>query len=77
MPHKGVADEQNMFGATVADALTTEAKTQVDRMPDTVSNGDDGLDRMHVHLGARTEGPIAVVQFIRTFAGTLVQALRY
>ena len=71
------ADEQNMFGATVAYALTTESKTQVDRMPDPVPNGDDGLERMHVHLGARTEGPIAFGQFIRTFAGTLVQALRY
>lgn len=55
-----------MFGATVAYALATESKTQVDRMPDPVPNGDDGLDRMHVHLGARTEGPIAFGQFMRT-----------
>ena len=46
------ADEQNMFAATVAYALPEGSRTLVDRMPDPAPNGDDGLDRIHVHLGA-------------------------
>jgi len=46
------ADEQNMFAATVAYALPNGSRTLVDRSADPVPNGDDGLDRIHVHLGA-------------------------
>jgi hypothetical protein len=46
------ADEQNMFAATVAYALPKGSQTLVDRSVDPVPNGDDGLDRIHVHFGA-------------------------
>ncbi|MBB3938186.1 hypothetical protein [Aureimonas phyllosphaerae] len=49
------ADEQNMFAATVAYALPKGSTTFVDRSRDPVPNGDDGLDRIHVHLGASHE----------------------
>ena len=46
------SDEQNMFAATVAYALPTGSTTLVDRVADPVPNEDDGLDRIHLHLGA-------------------------
>ncbi len=46
------ADEQNMFAATVAYALPTGSTTLVDRTSEPSPNGDDGLDRIHVHFGA-------------------------
>lgn len=49
------ADEQNMFAATVAYALPTGSVTLVDRVAEPSPNGDDGLDRIHVHFGASHE----------------------
>jgi hypothetical protein len=46
------ADEQNMFAATVAYALPQGSTTVVDRVAEPSPNGDDGLDRIHVHFGA-------------------------
>ncbi|WP_205782291.1 hypothetical protein [Methylobacterium sp. XJLW] len=46
------ADEQNMFAATVAYALPKGSTTLVDRVADPSPNADDGLDRIHLHLGA-------------------------
>ena len=46
------ADEQNMFAATVAYALPKGSITMVDRVAEASPNGDDGLDRIHVHFGA-------------------------
>ncbi|MBO1078335.1 hypothetical protein [Roseomonas haemaphysalidis] len=65
------ADEQNMFAATVAYALPEGSRTLVDRMPDPAPNGDDGLDRIHVHFGAGDVDPAAFATFMRGFAETL------
>ncbi len=65
------ADEQNMFAATVAYALPNGSRTLVDRMPDPVPNGDDGLDRIHVHLGARGTDAAAFGAAMIGFAETL------
>jgi hypothetical protein len=65
------ADEQNMFAATVAYALPQGSRTLIDRVADPVPNGDDGLDRIHVHLGAATEDREAFGEFMRGFAETL------
>ncbi len=65
------ADEQNMFAATVAYALPNGSRTLVDRMPDPVPNGDDGLDRIHVHLGARGTDAAAFGAAMTGFAETL------
>jgi hypothetical protein len=46
------ADEQNMFAATVAYALPKGSTTLVDRVAEPSPNADDGLDRIHLHLGA-------------------------
>lgn len=46
------ADEQNMFAATVAYALPEGSTSFVDRAAEPTPNGDDGLDRIHLHLGA-------------------------
>lgn len=46
------ADEQNMFAATVAYALPHGSTTLVDRVAEASPNGDDGLDRIELHLGA-------------------------
>ena len=46
------ADEQNMFAATVAYALPQGSTTLVDRVAEPSPNADDGLDRIHLHLGA-------------------------
>ncbi|MET0257822.1 MAG: hypothetical protein ABW179_04510 [Methylobacterium sp.] len=46
------ADEQNMFAATVAYALPNGSTTLIDRVAEPSPNGDDGLDRLHVHFGA-------------------------
>ncbi len=67
------ADEQNMFAATVAYALPHGSRTLVDRAPDPIPNGDDGLDRLHVHFGARHDDAAgfsaAMTRFAETLAG--------
>lgn len=65
------ADEQNMFAATVAYALPEGSQTFVDRVADPVPNGDDGLDRIHVHFGSRTPDAAAFAEFMRVFSQTL------
>jgi len=65
------ADEQNMFAATVAYALPNGSQTLVDRVADPVPNGDDGLDRIHLHLGARRSDVAAFGQRITDLAQRL------
>ncbi|GHH10043.1 hypothetical protein GCM10008023_07400 [Sphingomonas glacialis] len=65
------ADEQNMFAATVAYALPDGSRTLVDRLPDPVPNGDDGIDRIHVHFGAAGTDAKAFGDFMSNFAETL------
>lgn len=65
------ADEQNMFAATVAYSLPGGSQTFVDRVADPVPNGDDGLDRMHIHFGSQTSNPAAFAEFMRAFSKTL------
>jgi hypothetical protein len=65
------ADEQNMFAATVAYALPNGSRTLVDRSPDPVPNGDDGVDRIHVHFGALSTDAKAFGAFMTGFAETL------
>lgn len=65
------ADEQNMFAATVAYALPDGSRTLLDRFPDAIPNGDDGFDRIHVHLGAAGDDLAAFGAFVTDFAGTL------
>ncbi|WP_249407662.1 hypothetical protein [Rhizobium sp. CFBP 8752] len=62
------ADEQNMFAATVAYALPKGSTTLIDRSADPVPNGDDGLDRIHVHLGSRTGDAFAFATFMTNLA---------
>ena len=65
------ADEQNMFAATVAYALPKGSQTLIDRAPDPIPNGDDGLDRLHVHFGARHDDAAGFGAFMTAFAQTL------
>ncbi|MEG3084586.1 hypothetical protein U1707_13115 [Sphingomonas sp. PB2P12] len=65
------ADEQNMFAATVAYALPQGSRTLVDRVPDPIPNGDDGLDHLHVHFGARDADARGFDEFMTRFAETL------
>lgn len=65
------ADEQNMFAATVAYAMPQGSQTLVDRSPDPIPNGDDGLDRIHVHFGARDTDAASFGTFMTQFAETL------
>ena len=65
------ADEQNMFAATVAYALPTGSATLVDRVAEPTPNADDGLDRIHVHLGAAHDDATA----FRDRLASLAQAL--
>ncbi len=65
------ADEQNMFAATVAYALPKGSTTLVDRSADPIPNGHDGLDRIHIHLGSRTNDIVAFRQFMTDFAGQI------
>ncbi|WP_380785033.1 hypothetical protein [Sphingomonas sp. R86521] len=65
------ADEQNMFAATVAYALPNGSRTLVDRIPDPIPNSDDGIDRIHVHLGARGTDTAAFGDAVTRFAETL------
>ncbi|SFN71313.1 hypothetical protein [Sphingomonas sp. OK281] len=65
------ADEQNMFAATVAYALPDGSRTLVDRLPDPVPNGDDGVDRLHVHFGAAGDDAGAFGRFMTEFATML------
>lgn len=65
------ADEQNMFAATVAYALPQGSRTLVDRAPDPIPNGDDGLDRLHVHFGARRDDAAGFAAYMTQFAETL------
>lgn len=65
------ADEQNMFAATVAYALPTGSTTYLDRVAEPNPNGDDGLDRMHVHFGSRTQDADGFGAFMSKFAKLL------
>ncbi|RMB53951.1 methylmuconolactone methyl-isomerase [Sphingomonas sp. PP-CE-3A-406] len=65
------ADEQNMFAATVAYALPQGSRTLVDRAPDPIPNSDDGLDRLHVHFGARHDDAADFAAYMTQFAETL------
>ncbi|MCZ2496950.1 hypothetical protein GN316_09285 [Xylophilus sp. Kf1] len=69
--HLLFADEQNMFDATVAYALPRGSKTWVDRWPESKSNGDDGLDRIHLHLGAAHGDVQAFARYIETFSAAI------
>jgi hypothetical protein len=65
------SDEQNMFAATVAYALPQGSRTLVDRIADPSPNGNDALDRMHVHFGPGAKNPEAFAAFMASFAETL------
>ncbi|MEG8024430.1 hypothetical protein QP162_08140 [Sphingomonas aurantiaca] len=65
------ADEQNMFAATVAYALPDGSRTLVDRFADPIPNGDDGFDRIHVHIGAAGSDAETFATFMTEFAETL------
>jgi hypothetical protein len=65
------SDEQNMFAATVAYAVPTGSTTLVDRIADPSPNEEDGLDRMHVHLGASHDDAKAFGARITRLAGAL------
>ncbi|MBD8680079.1 hypothetical protein [Sphingomonas sp. CFBP 13720] len=65
------SDEQNMFAATVAYGLPQGSQTLVDRIADPSPNGNDTLDRMHVHFGSGSNDPEAFAVFMATFAETL------
>lgn len=65
------ADEQNMFAATVAYALPQGSATLVDRVNQANPNGDDGLDRIHVHFGAAHDDAKAFTRFMRKLAEAL------
>jgi hypothetical protein len=65
------ADEQNMFAATVAYALPDGSRTLVDRFADPIPNGDDGFDRIHVHIGAANSDAETFATFMTEFAETL------
>ncbi len=65
------ADEQNMFAATVAYALPDGSRTLVDRIADPIPNGDDGFDRIHVHIGAAGTDAETFGTFMTDFAETL------
>lgn len=65
------SDEQNMFAATVAYALPEGSRTLVDRIAEPSPNGNDTLDRVHVHVGPRAKDPKAFAAFMATFAETL------
>ena len=65
------ADEQNMFASTVAYALPGGSRTLVDRIADPIPNGDDGIDRIHVHFGAAGNDAGGFAAFMTEFAQTL------
>jgi len=68
------ADEQNVFAATVAYALPSGSRTVVDHLADGSPNEDDGLDRLHVHLGAAAVDDAAFTAFTTAFAEKLASA---
>ena len=65
------SDEQNMFAATVAYALPEGSRTLVDQIADPSPNGNDALDRMHVHFGPGANDPKEFAAFMASFAKTL------
>ncbi|MCJ2011001.1 hypothetical protein [Methylobacterium sp. J-076] len=65
------ADEQNMFAATVAYALPRGSTTLLDRVEEPSPNGDDGLDRIEVHLGAAHRHASAFGERITALARSL------
>jgi len=72
--HLLFADEQNMFEETIAYDLPNSSTTFVDRVADPTPNGDDGLDRMHVHLGAAHADAAEFARFLsEELAPTLAQ----
>ena len=65
------ADEQNMFAATVAYALPKGSTTLVGRVAEACPNADDGLDRIHLHLGAAHDDAAAFGDRVGRFARAL------
>jgi hypothetical protein len=65
------ADEQNMFAATVAYALPKGSTTLIDRITEPSPNADDGLDRIHLHLGAAHDDAAAFGERIDRLARAL------
>ena len=65
------SDEQNMFEETVAYDLPRGSHTLIDHLSDPAPNGPDDLDRIHVHLSARTDA----AAFQTYVAGELAPAL--
>ena len=65
------SDEQNMFAGTVAYALPDGSRTLVDRIADPNPNGNDLLDRMHVHFGPGDKDPEAFATFMTDLSETL------
>lgn len=66
------ADEQNMFAATVAYALPNGSTTLVDRVAEPSPNATDGLDRIHLHLGAAHDDAVAFGDRVGRLARALV-----
>lgn len=64
-------DEQNMFEATVAYAMPNGSTTLVDRVTEPSPNGDDGLDRIHLHLGAAHDDAAAFGDRVARLANAL------
>ncbi|MFI0473155.1 EthD domain-containing protein [Halomonas sp. HMF6819] len=62
--HLLFSDEQNMFAETIAYALPNGSTTLVDKIAEPATNGDDGLDRMHVHFGAAHDDASAFSRFL-------------
>ncbi|KQO61160.1 hypothetical protein ASF24_03630 [Methylobacterium sp. Leaf86] len=64
-------DEQNMFEATVAYAMPNGSTTLVDRVTEPSPNGGDGLDRIHLHLGAAHDDAAAFGDRVARLANAL------
>ena len=62
------ADEQNMFAATVAYALPSGSTTLKDCISESNPNGDDGFDRIHVHIGSRSNDRESFSTFMNELA---------
>jgi hypothetical protein len=58
------SDEQNMFAETLAYDLAEGSRTFVDRWADPVPNGNDGLDRIHLHFSPRQDDTAAFRSFM-------------
>jgi hypothetical protein len=58
------SDEQNMFAETIAYNLAQGSRTFVDRWADPVPNGNEGLDRIHLHFSPRHDDASAFHTFL-------------